>query len=135
MYDEIFNKSFANADQLVEPVVKANKLAVTNIEKLVSFQMNAMQTYVDMGLEQLKAAAEVNSPQTFQSFWSKQVEMSNVLRQKVLDDTKALVDLGNGMKDEFTKLAEDNVKEVSQAAPKAASKAADKAAETAKKAA
>lgn len=135
MYDEIFNKSFANTDQLVEPVVKANKLAVTNFEKLVSFQMNAMQTYVDMGLEQLKAAAEVNSPQTFQSFWSKQVEMSNVLRQKVLDDTKALVDLGNGMKDEFTKLAEDNVKEISQAAPKAASKAADKAAETAKKAA
>lgn len=135
MYDEIFNKSFANADQLVEPVVKANKLAVTNFEKLVSFQMNAMQTYVDMGLEQLKAAAEVNSPQTFQSFWSKQVEMSNVLRQKVLDDTKALVDLGNGMKDEFTKLAEDNVKEISQAAPKAASKAADKTAETAKKAA
>lgn len=135
MYDEIFNKSFANADQLVEPVVKANKLAVTNFEKLVSFQMNAMQTYVDMGLEQLKAAAEVNSPQTFQSFWSKQVEMSNVLRQKVLDDTKALVDLGNGMKDEFTKLAEDNAKEISQAAPKAASKAADKAAETAKKAA
>lgn len=131
MYDELFNKSFANAEQLVQPVIKANKLAVTNLEKLVSFQMSAMQTYVDMGMEQLKAAAEVNSPQSFQSFWSKQVELSNVLRQKVLDDTKALVDLGNGMKDEFTKLAEDNVKEISQAAPKAASKAA----ETAKKAA
>lgn len=127
MYDEIFNKSFANAEQLVQPMVKANKLAVTNFEKLVSFQMNAMQTYVDMGLEQLKAAAEVNSPQSFQSFWSKQVEMSNVLRQKVLDDTKALVDLSNGMKDEFTKLAEDNVQEISQAAPKAASKATEAA--------
>jgi phasin family protein len=127
MYDEIFNKSFANADQLVEPVVKANKLAVTNFEKLVGFQMNAMQAYVDMGLEQLKAAAEVNSPQSFQSFWSKQVEMSNVLRQKLLDDTKALVDLSNGMKDEFTKLAEDNVKEISKAVPKTASKATEAA--------
>ena len=131
MYEEIFNKSFVNADQLVEPVVKANKLAVTNFEKLVSFQMNAMQAYVDMGLEQLKAAAEVNSPQTLQSFWSKQVEMSNVLRQKLLDDGKALVDLSNGMKDEFTKLAEDNVKEISKAVPKTAGKTA----ETAKKAA
>lgn len=119
MYDELFTKTFANAENLIEPMVKANKLAVTNLEKLVNFQMNAVQAYVDLGLDQLKAAAEVNSPQSFQSFWSKQVEASNVLRQKLLDDTKALVDLSNGFKDEFTKLAEDNVKEIAKAAPKA----------------
>ncbi|MDX1606093.1 MAG: phasin family protein [Candidatus Competibacterales bacterium] len=118
MYDELFSKSFANAENLVEPMVKANKLAVSNLEKLVNFQLGAMQSYMDMGMEQLRAAAEVNSPQSLQAFWSKQVETANVLRQKMLDDTKALVDMGNGMKDEFTKLAEDNVQEFSKAAPK-----------------
>ncbi len=127
MYDEMFSKTFANTENLVEPMIKANKLAVINLEKLVSFQMTALQSYVDLGLEQIKAAAEVNSPQTLQAFWSKQVEVANVLRQKMLDDTKALVDLGNGMKDEITKLAEDNVKEISKVVPKAASKATEAA--------
>ena len=124
MYEEIFTKNFAQVETFIEPVLKANKLAVTNFEKLVNFQMSAFQSYMDLGLEQLKAAAEVNSPQTLQAFMSKQVETGNVLRQKVLDDTKALVDLGNGFKDEFTKLAEANVKEFVKAAPKAPTKKA-----------
>ena len=119
MYEEIFSKNFAQIETFVEPVIKANKVAVTNLEKLVNFQMSAMQAYVDMGLDQLRAVAEINSPQTLQAFMSKQVEASNVLRQKVLDDTKALVDLSNGFKDDFTKLAEANVKEFVKATPKA----------------
>lgn len=128
MYEEMFTKSFANVEGMMEPVVKTNKLAVAQLERLVSFQMSTMQTYVDLGLEQLRAIAEINSPQSLQAFWGKQVEVANSLRQKVLDDTKALVDLGNGMKDEFTKLAEDNAKEFTKAAPKAPQAAAKKAA-------
>lgn len=124
MYDEMFSKTFVNTETMLEPVMKANKMAVTNVEKLVNFNMSAMQSYVDMSLEQLRAAAEINSPQTLQAFWSKQIETANVVRQKMLDDTKALVDLGNGMKDEFAKLAEDNVKELSKTAPKAPQQAA-----------
>jgi len=119
MYEEMFSKNFAQAETLLEPVMKTNKLAISNLEKLVSFQMSAMQAYVDLGLEQLRAATEINSPQTLQAFMSKQVETSNVVRQKMLDDTKALVDMGNGFKDELTKLAEANVKEFAKAAPKA----------------
>lgn len=120
MYEEMFSKPFANAETMLEPMMKANKLAVANVEKLVNFNMTAMQAYVDMGLEQMKSAAEVNSPQTLQAFWSKQIETANVVRQKMMDDAKALADLGNGMKDEFAKLTEDNVKEMAKAAPKAA---------------
>ena len=119
MYEEMFTKNFTQVENFIEPVLKANKLAVTNFEKLVNFQMSAWQSYMDLGIEQLKAAAEVNSPQTLQAFMSKQIETGNVLRQKMLDDTKALVDLGNGFKDDFTKLAEANVKEFAKAAPKA----------------
>ena len=127
MYEEMFSKPFANVETMMEPMIKSNKLAVAQLERLVSFQMSALQSYVDIGLEQIKSAAEINSPQTMQAFMSKQVEVGNVLRQKMLDDTKALVDLGNGMKDEFTKLAEDNVKEFNnKAAPKTTASAAAK---------
>ncbi|MCB1715678.1 MAG: phasin family protein [Candidatus Competibacteraceae bacterium] len=124
MYEEMFTKNFAQAENFIEPIVKANKVALTNLEKLINFQMSAMQSYVDLGMEQLRAASEINGPQALQTYMSKQVETSNVLRQKLLDDTKALVDLGNGFKDEFAKLAEDNVKELVKAVPKAPAKKA-----------
>ena len=124
MYEDMMNKSFAQTENMIEPMVKANKLAVANFEKLVEFQMSAFQAYVDMGLEQLKAASQVNSPQSYQAYLSKQVETANVLRQKMLDDTKALVDLGSGFKDDFAKFAEDNVKEFAKVAPKATKKVA-----------
>ena len=104
---------FANvSDVFVVPTVKTNKLAVDHLEKLIAFQMSALQSYVDIGVGQLKAAAEVSSPEDAQDFFKKQLEVSAKLRQKVLDDLKALTDLGNGFRDDYTKLAKENVNEV-----------------------
>ncbi len=113
MNDEM-NKNFANVEKMLDPMVKANKLVVANMEKLVNFNMATMQSYVDMSLEQMKAASEINNPQALQAFWSKQAETANALRQKMMDDAKALADMGNGMKEEFSKLAEENTKEFSK---------------------
>ena len=113
MNDEM-NKNFANVEKMLDPMVKANKLVVANMEKLVNFNMVTMQSYVDMSLEQMKAASEINNPQALQAFWSKQAETANALRQKMMDDAKALADMGNGMKEEFSKLAEENTKEFSK---------------------
>lgn len=123
MYENFFNKNFAQTENFIEPVVKANKLAASNFEKLVNFQMNAFQAYVDMGLEQMNAAAEINSPQTFQAFLGKQVEASNTFRQKVMDDTKKLFEMGNDFKEAFTDLAEDSVEDITESA-KSVTKAA-----------
>lgn len=124
MYEDMFSKTFGQTENLVEPMLKANMMMVNNMEKLVNFQMATMQSYVDMGLQQMKAAAEINGPQAMQSYVSTQVETANTLRQKMLDDSKALAELGAEFKDEFTKLAEDNVKEVNKATPKASAKKA-----------
>ncbi len=118
MYDDMFKKNFSNMESMLEPMVKANKMVIANMEKLASFNMATMQSYVDMSLEQMKAASEVNSPQALQAFWTKQVETANAMRQKMMDDAKALADMGNGMRDEFAKLAEESVKQVNKNAPK-----------------
>lgn len=108
-----FANVFAQFQSFQAPVVKANKLAVANFEKLVDFQFNAFRSYVDLTVEQLKAASEVNDPKSLQDFLAGRVEVANVVRQKVLDDTKALADLNAGFLAEFSKLAEENVAEVS----------------------
>ena len=83
-YNETFEKVYAQAGGFIEPVVKTNKLAVANFEKLVDFQFKAMQKYVDFGLAQMKAAAEVDSPKAWQAYVGQQVEAANTVRQLVL---------------------------------------------------
>lgn len=121
MSNEVFGKLFEQYEPVLAPVVKANKLAVANLEKLVNFQFEALRSYADLGLNQFKAAAEVSDVTSLQGFYASQVDAFNVLRKKVLDDAQALVDLSTGFKAEFDKLAKDSVVEF---APKSAARKA-----------
>lgn len=105
---------------LLAPVVKTNKLAVAQLEKLVAFQKNALPSYVDLGLERLKAAATVDSPQSLQDFLTGQVEAVTTLRHKLIDDAKALTELSAGFQAEISELAKENASELSNQAAKLA---------------
>lgn len=105
---------------LLAPVVKTNKLAVAQLERLVAFQKNALPSYVDLGLERLKAAATVDSPQSLQDFLTGQVEAVTTLRQKLIDDAKALTELSAGFQAEISELAKENASELSNQAAKLA---------------
>lgn len=126
-----FFNIFEQSQDIVNPVVKTNQAVVANLEKLVSFQMNALQSYIDLGISRLKAAAEVRDPQSLQDFFRGQLEAANVLRHKGLDDAKALAELIAGIQAEFNAKAQDNVTEFSNKATKAAKETADKAAKSA----
>lgn len=93
---------------VVASVVKANQLTVANLEKLVDFQLAAVQSYVDLGVSRLKAAAEVSNVNGLQAFYADQVKTAEALRQKLVDDSKALAKIGAEAKAEFNKLAQEN---------------------------
>lgn len=116
MHNDTYTQWFENAKSLPEPVVNANKLFVANLEKLVNFQMSVLQSYKDMWLNQLKAAAEISDVQGLQQFYGRQTEVASTLRQKMMDDAKALADLGTGFKADFDKLAKDSVEPTPKAA-------------------
>lgn len=118
-----FSNIFEQYQSFLNPVVKANKLTVASLEKLVSFQVAAWQSYVDLGLTQLKAAAEVNDPRSLQKFVSDQVEAANVMRQKWLDDARTFADLNTGFADEFGRLVRDNAAELNDKTASAADQA------------
>ena len=114
------NEYFANLQSVAAPVVQGNKLAVANLEKLVAFQLSAVQSYVDLGIARMKAAAEVNGLQDAQAFVNDQVEAANLFRAKLMEDGKALADLFAGFKGEFEKFAKENMSELKPKAIKAA---------------
>jgi phasin family protein len=108
-----FVNVFEQYQDFVAPVVKTNQQVVANVEKLVSFQIDALQAYVDFGVSRLKAAAEVSNPQDLQAFLKDQVEAANVLREKGQNDAKALAELIAEFQAEFNARAQENITEVS----------------------
>ena len=116
---DLMNKFYGQTEAFIGPMAKANQVAVANFEKVVDFQFKAWQKYMDMGINQMKAAAEIDSPNALQAFWGKQLETANTVREQIMDDVKVMAELGNDMKDDFSKLTEDNVRNIKTTASKA----------------
>lgn len=109
---ETFEKFFEQTKTFNAPVVKASKLAVASLEKLVALQLSTLQSYTELTIARLKAATEVTDLKSLQGFATEQVELAKSLGQKVMDDAKAFADLGAGVKAEFDKLAEEAAAEL-----------------------
>ena len=97
---------------LLAPVIKANKLSAANLETLVNFQMSALQSYVDMAINRMKAAADISDPASLQAFMTSQAEAIASLHRKLMDDSKVLADLTARFKAEFDKLVQDSLSAV-----------------------
>ena len=107
MYKDLFSFLQPNTIALPAPMVKANKLLVTELERLVNFQMGIMRYYVDIALNQLKAAAEISDVNSLQEFFKGQVEVTDKVRQRMIEDTKALANLGTSFKADLDALAKE----------------------------
>lgn len=117
MIVDLFSKSPVNPQTLLEPWVKTNRALAVNIEKIVAFQMNALKSYWDIQLNQMRAAAEITDIASLRDFYKRQAEIVKMLRQKMLNDTAALSDMAARFKAELDELAQDALEE---ALPKAA---------------
>lgn len=112
--NNLFATAVEQTQPFMTPVAKANQLAVANLEKLVTLQMDALRTYVDLGLKQLKAVAEISDPESLKAFYASQLGVAGTVRQKVMDDVKALTELGTDFKAQCDTLTEENVTELTQ---------------------
>ena len=104
---------------LLTPMVKFNKLTVITLEKLVTLQMATLESYVNLGMRQLKAAFEVNNSDTAHTFLNSQVEAASIMRKRILEDAKALVDLGADYKTGMSKMTEESIDKLTNKASEA----------------
>ena len=109
MANDTLTKMSDQYQSFLNPVIKANKLSAANLEALVNFQMNALQSYIDLAMSRMKAAADISDPSSLQSFLTSQAEAISGLHQKFMDDTKALGDLTARFKVEFDKLVQESL--------------------------
>ncbi len=90
---------------LAEPLVRLNRAAATNTEKLVVFQMSALNSYLKISLNQLKAAAEITDIASLQDFCQRQTGIAETVRQKLLSDTRAISGIASWFAAEMDDLA------------------------------
>lgn len=126
MFAEMISKVIEPNQAFLAPLVNTNKLVVNHLEKVLDLQMNALQFYMDIGVDRLKAAAEVDDWGSLQDFLAGQFEVAVTMAQKMMDDTKTLVELGTDFQAEFDKqvkkseLTDKTAKATQQAAGKTA---------------
>lgn len=106
-----FFRPFGPSQAFLIPLVKASPLAVTKVEKLVTFQMRLLQSYVDLSLNCLKTAGMVHDPQALLTFYTHQFETLALPTQQVLKDLRGRSEPSIGFPVEFTALVRGSVDE------------------------
>ncbi|WP_372378839.1 phasin family protein [Vibrio natriegens] len=115
MYTDFF-KTFSNqTEKTLEPYLKFNKLVTKNVEVLTELQLNAMRTYSEMGITQMKAASEIKDVTSLTAFNSQQLSVLTKLSQQMMDDSNKLQAIAKEFKEDVEKMTSENLKTVTPA--------------------
>ena len=86
---DMFSNTLKMLQTLPEPWVNANRMFAANVERVLSFQMNTLKSYLGIGMNQLRAAAEVNDFQSFQDFCSRQAQISKTMQYRLMNEMRS----------------------------------------------
>ncbi|EGU47760.1 hypothetical protein VII00023_20242 [Vibrio ichthyoenteri ATCC 700023] len=115
MYTDFFKNFSDQTEKTLEPYVKFNKLVTKNVEVLTELQLNAIRTYSEMGLTQMKAATEVKDVTSLTVFNSQQLNVLSKLSQQMTNDSNKLQSIAQEFKDDVEQLTSENLKTVTPA--------------------
>ena len=104
MSENIIENLTSQVKSLSGPMGKINALMIANIEKIAEFQLGAVKSYAELAMEQVKQVSEVRDIEGLKEFGTTQNEMASKLGEKVMEDMKALGEIGMEFKTEVEEL-------------------------------
>lgn len=107
MQESILNAFTEQAKTMYAPMAKFNSMFVENMEKMTDFQLNAIKTYAEMGLEQMKSATDVKDADSLRTFTAAQAETVSALNKKIMEDAKAFSDMAMDFKTQVESIMEE----------------------------
>ncbi len=99
-----------------EPVVEFNKMMVETAEAVFNMQMESLQTYTKLGLDNLNASLHVRNVDDMVAFTEKQKEIAQEASDRFTADAKAIAELNTRFVDETRTMVENNMKSAMAAA-------------------
>ena len=106
MIVNLFSKVLETPQALPEPLIKANKLFIDNMESILAFQMHALKSYMGISINQLRAAAEITDLNSLQDFYQRQAEIAQTVQRKLMNDARIMSSMAVRLKTEMDALTE-----------------------------
>lgn len=124
MNDNLIENLTTQATSFYGPMGKINALMVSNIEKVAEFQLGAIKSYAELAMKQWKQVAEIRDIESLKDFGSNQSEVVSELSQKIVEDMKALGEMGMELKTQVEDIVAEakNPTEEAKEEPKAKAK-------------
>jgi phasin family protein len=107
MQDTILTAFTEQAKTMYAPMAKFNSLFVENMEKMTDFQLNAIKSYAEMGLDQMKKASDVKDAESMRAYTSAQAEAASALNKKIMEDAKTFSDMAMEFKSQVESIMEE----------------------------
>ncbi|MGH1543848.1 MAG: phasin family protein [Arenicella sp.] len=108
-----------------EPFVEYNNIVIKTAETAFKMQMDSMQSYAKLGMENINEAFKVRTLDDVFSYADKQKDIAKTSSDMLVSDAKAFADLNAKFIDSTRTLIESNVKSTVEAATEAAKAASD----------
>ncbi len=107
MVKAIDNKTL---EATIAPVVAFNKLVIKNAEQAFNMQINSLQAYAKMNIQNLNASLEVRNVDDFKAYAEKQKDVAKEFTAQMTADVKAIGELNARFLEEARNLTESNIK-------------------------
>ncbi|PID42362.1 MAG: phasin family protein [Gammaproteobacteria bacterium] len=104
MSDNLLGNIPDQAKNAFDSMNKINQVIVANLQKVAEFQMNAVKSYAELTMNQVKTISDVRDVDSLKALGTGQAAFVNDLTQKIMDDFKALNGIGVEFKDEVEKV-------------------------------
>ena len=104
MQENIMNAFAEQTKALYGPMVKLNQLLVDSMEKMTEFQLESVKSYSQIGLGQMRQAADIKDFETFRDYSQSHMEAANHINQKIMEDAKVLSQMSAEFKQEVEKI-------------------------------
>ncbi len=104
MNENLVENLTAQAKSLYGPMGKINALMIANVEKIAEFQLGVVKSYAELAMKQVKQVSEVRDIEGLKEFGTTQSEMASEFGGKVMEDMKALGEIGMEFKTEVEEI-------------------------------
>ena len=108
MDNKLLDSLKGQSAELLGPSRELNKLIISTLEQLTSTQLASLREYTELNLGQLKAAADISSPEDLKEYMEKQKDFLKTLGEKMAADAQALAMVGKEFLEEAQKISRRN---------------------------
>lgn len=93
-------------EKFVAPTRELSQLAISSYEDLAEIQIKNILECNRLGIESLKSAASISSPEEFKSYIADQTTQSKVIAENLVADAKSAGEIGQNYFNEAKKVVE-----------------------------